>query len=160
MEENQTPDPLTPEERQLVDELSQPTNRADLLNRARNNKLGVNERVLAALNAEARDLLYTIVGEVEQEFATESEERQQPTAQAALQDPLDEPPASTVPPTEGGKEHDAKELTNREILQLLKEIEDMHNAQDPPESEPADPADVGPSGGETAPSSTFRKPKP
>lgn len=157
MAENQKPEDLTLEDEQLVKDLSQRTNWLDLLNRARNNTLGVNERVLAVLSAEARSWLYTILAEVKQELEAELKEFQQPPTEVRLRlGALNELPASTLTPTGGGE----KERTNCEIRELLAEIGDLHRSLKPPKSEPGSPSDVKPAGGQPAPPSTPRKSKP
>lgn len=129
-----TPDPLKPEERQLVDELSQRAHRSsgDLLRRAKNNELGINERVLAELDWDALDSLYTILAQAMDELMAEIVERQHAGA-AALRNRLDELSASTLM-TGIEEEHDKKDWNEAcgHTLQAMALIGDMFEALNPP----------------------------
>lgn len=128
------PDPLTPAERELVNELSQRTseNRAELLFRAKNNQLCVNARVLAELDWNALDWLYTILAHAMDELMAELEERQHAAA-PALQNRLDALPAFTL--TIGVDEKQDEEEWNEACNRTLEAVAltgDMYGLLNPP----------------------------
>lgn len=128
------PDPMTQNEKKLIKQLSARTvqSRADLLLRAKNNRLGVSARVLAVLDWDALDELYTILGRAMDELMAQLEDRQH-GAVGALQARLDKLPASTLT-TGVDVAYDEEEWNEacEHTLQASDLISDMFLALNPP----------------------------